>query len=42
MIQGIERGYIDDVIMRHATAAHRPRAGDAAGEDGGDAGTEAR
>ena len=38
-----ERGYIDDVIMPHATrAAHRPRARDAAGETPGDAGTQAR
>ena len=38
-----ERGYIDDVIMPHDHApAHRARAGDAARQDGGDAGTQAR
>ena len=34
-----ERGYIDEVIMPHSTRrAHRPRARDAARQDGGDAG----
>ena len=38
-----ERGYIDDVIMPRATRrAHRPGAGDAARQAGGDAGPEAR
>ena len=38
-----ERGYIDDVIMPHSTRqAHRARAGDAAGQEGRDAGEEAR
>ena len=38
-----ERGYIDDVIMPHPTrGAHRPRAGDAARQECGDAGEEAR
>jgi acetyl-CoA carboxylase carboxyltransferase component len=43
MIQGAERGYIDDVIIPHAT---RPRIARALamlpGEDGGDAGAQAR
>jgi hypothetical protein len=39
MIQGVECGYIDDVIMPHATRPRIARAhGDAAREDGGDAG----
>jgi propionyl-CoA carboxylase beta chain len=37
-----ERGHIDDVIMPQATRLRIARAGDAAGEDGGDAGVEAR
>ncbi len=38
-----ERGYIDDVIMPHSTRrAHRAGAGDAEGQEGGDAGAEAR
>ena len=38
-----ERGYIDDVIMPHSTRrTDRARAGDAEGQEGRDAGEEAR
>jgi len=37
-----ERGYIDDMIMPHATRKRIARAGDAADEEGRDAGAEAR
>ena len=37
-----ERGYIDDVIMPHATRRRSPRARDAARQEGRDAGEEAR
>jgi hypothetical protein len=42
MMQGVERDTIDDVIMPQATRPRIARAGDAAGEDGGDAGAQAR
>jgi acetyl-CoA carboxylase carboxyltransferase component len=38
-----ERGYVDDVIMPHATRPRiAPRAGDAARQDRGDAEAQAR
>jgi hypothetical protein len=42
MIQGAKRGYIDDVIIPQATRPRNARAGDAAREDGGDAGAQAQ
>jgi acetyl-CoA carboxylase carboxyltransferase component len=38
----VERGYIDDVIMPHSTRRRIARAGDAQGQEGRDAGTQAR